>query len=582
MASISSLSSVYLWLDATDLSTLTINPIASDVTQWRDKTSNGWVFNNLRSGDRPILSTNALLFNQVSSFQFISQQKIPVLSTTDIFAIITPDSLLGPRQPFFDNADVTISETDKRINTQVYADGGEFFRGIPTSNTGRSFTIYNGELYTGMDVGQTINYIQRYNSNVRSFEIFPFPISSSGGQVRGVGVYNGRLFATGGPGFLSDRAWWWNGSTAFISTNIVSSTVYSPVVFEKELYVGTSGWIVSGSNANTRPQLYKWSSPTVNVAASTVNVGAGRWQLVTEIQNALQGTAGWTAQPNGGFLSYRGDMYIASDGTSASFNGLQRFNNRVSYNSNLIFTGPIYQLGVFNGNMIMGFNDIRLFRFNDNARINFGRLNFGTPSGGLVTYKGNLWVMKNTNQSSSNTMEIFYGEQGGFQSNSYTSNVTTNTTNINMFGGFIVHDGKLFMNWNSSAIMVEYGNGTSLDQPIDTLLGNAPILLQIRKSPTSCQMYLNGTLVQNQATNFSFSNQPPRFAYVGGAAGTLNSSTWADPGSDHFQGGLHTIVQFNSNLITADRQRVEGILAWQYGIQSVLPANHPFKNARPT
>jgi hypothetical protein len=232
--------------------------------------------------------------------------------------------------------------------------------------------------------------------------------------------------------------------------------------------------------------------------------------------------------------------------------------------------------------MIMGFADIRLFRYNDNARINFGRLNFGTPSGGLVTYKGNLWVMKNTNQSGSNTMEIFYGEQGGFQSNSYTSNVTTNTTAINMFGGFIVHDGKLFMNWSSAAIMVEYGNGTSLDQPIDTLLGNAPILLQIRKSPTSCQMYLNGNLVQNQATNFSFSNQPPRFAYVGGAAGTLNSSTWADPGSDHFQGGLHTIVQFNSNLVPADRQRVEGILAWQYGIQSVLPANHPFKNAAPT
>ncbi len=586
MASISSLSSVYLWLDATDLSTLTINPIGSDVIQWRDKTSNGWVFNNLRGQDRAIWSTNALLFNQVSSFQFISQQKIPVLSTTDIFTIITPDSLLGPRQPLFDNADITISETDKRINTQVYADGGEFWRGAYTSNTGRSFAIYKGDLYTGMDVGQTINYIQRYNSNVRSFEIFPYPISSSGGQVRGIGVYNGTLFATGGPGAFSDRAWWWNGSTAFISTNTLSSTVYSPCVYNKELYVGTSGFIVTGCNANTRSQLFKWSSPTVSVAASPNNVGNGRWQLVTELQNGLQGVAGWVSYPSGGFLSYRGDMYIASDGTSGSFNGLQRFNNRISYNSNLIYTGPIYQLGVFNGNMLIGFNEQRLFRWNDNMRINFGRLNFGTPSGGLLSYKGNLWVMKNTSLNTgagaSNTMEIFFGEQGGFQSNSFCSNVTTNNTNINMFGGFIVHDGKLFMAWNNAAFMVEYGNGTSLDQPIDTLLGNAPILLQIRKSPTSCQMYLNGTLVQNQAVNFSFSNQPPRYVYVGGASGTLNSSTWSDPGSDHFQGGLHTLVQFNSNLVTSDRQRVEGILAWQYGIQSVLPANHPFKNAAPT
>jgi hypothetical protein len=579
MASISSLSSVYLWLDATDLSTITFNPIGSDVLQWRDKTSNGWTFNNLRSGDRPIWSTNAILFNQVSSFQFISQQKIPVLSTTDIFAIITPDSLLGPRQPLFDNADVTISETDKRINTQVYADGGEFWRACYTSNYARSYAIYKGDLYTGMDVGQTINYLQRYNSNVRGFEVFPFPISSMGNGLRALSVYNGSLFVNGGGGMSNERSFWWNGSTAFVSTNFVSSSLYSHVVYNKELYIGTFGFITSGSNAAARPQLYKWSSPTLNVAASTVNVGSGRWQLVTELQNGLTANIGWQMYPNGGMLPFRGDMYVGTDG---NFNGLQRYNNNLGFNCNVIFGGPIYQLGVFNGNMIIGFNESRLFRYNDNARINFGRLNFGTPSGGFVTYKGNLWVMKNTNQNNSNTMEIFFGEQGGFQSNSYTSNVTTNTTAINMYGGFIVHDGKIFMHWNQSGYMVEYGNGTTLDQPIDTLLGNAPILLQIRKSPTTCQMYLNGNLVQNQATSFTFSNQPPRFVYVGGAAGTLNSATQSDAGSDHFQGGLHTLVQFNSNLVTTDRQRVEGILAWQYGIQSVLPSNHPYKNAAPT
>jgi hypothetical protein len=151
-----------------------------------------------------------------------------------------------------------------------------------------------------------------------------------------------------------------------------------------------------------------------------------------------------------------------------------------------------------------------------------------------------------------------------------------------MFGGFIVHDGKLFVQWNSAALMVEYGNGTTLDSPIGTIYDTSPILLQIRKSPTASQMFINGNLVQTQPTNFTFSNQPPRFTYIGGAAGTLTSSTWSDPGTDHLSGSLHTVVQFNSNLITSDRERVEGILAWQYGIQSVLPASHPFKNAAPT
>lgn len=575
MASISSLSSVFLWLDSTDLSTFTINPIGSDILQWRDKTSNGWIFNPLRGQDRPIKSTNAVLFDQVSSFQFISQQKIPVLSTTDIFAIITPESLLGPRQPFFDNGDVTISETDRRINTQVYADGGEFFRGVYTSNTSRSFAIYRGELYTGMDVGQSITYLQKYNSNVRGFEVFPFPISTQ--NIRGLAVYNGSLFVNGGGGFFNDRAFWWNGSTSFVSTNTLSSTTYSQTVYNKELYIASYGTVTSGSNANLRPQLYKWSSFSTFDVSLPNNTQFGRWQLVTEYQNALNATVNWFMYANGGMMPYRGDLYLASDG---NFNGLQRYNNRIGFNCNVIFGGPIYQLGIFNGNMIMGFNDQRLFRYNDGVRINFGRLNFGVPGGGLVTYKGNLFVMKNN--ATSNTLEIFFGEQGGFQSNSFCSNVTTNTTATNMFGGFIVHDGKLFMNWNSSAIAVEYGNGCSLDEPIDTLLGNAPILLQIRKSPTSCQMYLNGNLVEAQATNFTFSNQPPRFAYIGGAAGTLSASTWSDPGSDHFQGGIHTIVQFNSNLNTEDRQRVEGILAWQYGISSILSESHPYKNAPPT
>lgn len=555
-----------MWLDSTDLSTFTINPIGSDVLQWRDKTSNGWIFNPLRGQDRPIKSTNAVLFNQVSSFQFISQQKMPALSTTDIFCIITPESLLGPRQPFFDNADITLSETDKRINTQVYADGGEFFRSAFTSNLAKSFTIYKGELYAGMDLGQTINYLQKYNSNVRSFEVFPVPISTIGGGVRGLCTYNGTIVAAAG-----DRLWYYNMSTAFVSTQQLSSSAYGPIVYNKEVYTPTYGFVVTGSNASTRPQLYRFSS-------SSTLAGYSNTFLVTEYQNALQATAGWVMYAQQ-LLSYRGDLYMGSEG---NLNGLQRYNNRIGFNCNVIFGGPLYQLGMFNGNMIMGFNDQRLFRYNDNARINFGRLNFGTPSGGLVTYKGNLWVQKNTNQGGSNTMEIFYGEQGGFQSNAYSSNVTTNTTAVSMWGGFIVHDGKLFMNWNSSSQLIEYGNGCTLDEPIDTFLGNAPILLQIRKSATSCQMYLNGNLVEGQATNFTFSNQPPRYTYIGGAAGTLNSSTNGDPGSDHFQGGLHTVVQFNSNLITSDRQRVEGILAWQYGIQSVLPATHPYKNAAPT
>lgn len=41
------------------------------------------------------------------------------------------------------------------------------------------------------------------------------------------------------------------------------------------------------------------------------------------------------------------------------------------------------------------------------------------------------------------------------------------------------------------------------------------------------------------------------------------------------------ILVFNASLTTFQRQQVEGYLAWKWGIQANLPANHPFKNAPP-
>ena len=93
-------------------------------------------------------------------------------------------------------------------------------------------------------------------------------------------------------------------------------------------------------------------------------------------------------------------------------------------------------------------------------------------------------------------------------------------------------------------------------------------------------MYLNGTLVESQGVNFTYSNQNAREMWIGGAAGTMSSGQ-SDSGSDHFEGAIHSIAQYSSNLNTGDRQKVEGILAWTYRMQNVLPANHPYRNSSP-
>ena len=50
----------------------------------------------------------------------------------------------------------------------------------------------------------------------------------------------------------------------------------------------------------------------------------------------------------------------------------------------------------------------------------------------------------------------------------------------------------------------------------------------------------------------------------------------------HYLGYAMEIIFYNSVLSTNDRQKVEGYLAWKWGIQASLPSGHPYKSAAPT
>jgi hypothetical protein len=77
-----------------------------------------------------------------------------------------------------------------------------------------------------------------------------------------------------------------------------------------------------------------------------------------------------------------------------------------------------------------------------------------------------------------------------------------------------------------------------------------------------------------------------------GATGATSSSAAAidqwghyvgktnDPG-DAPQGDLHAIIVYQTALATADRQSIEGWLAWRYGTVASLPSGHPYKTVGP-
>src|SRR5262249_23762567 len=53
-----------------------------------------------------------------------------------------------------------------------------------------------------------------------------------------------------------------------------------------------------------------------------------------------------------------------------------------------------------------------------------------------------------------------------------------------------------------------------------------------------------------------------------------------DPG-EYFGGRLGELLIYPRALPDADRQEVEGYLAWKWGAQDSLPADHPWKDTNP-
>jgi hypothetical protein len=83
-----------------------------------------------------------------------------------------------------------------------------------------------------------------------------------------------------------------------------------------------------------------------------------------------------------------------------------------------------------------------------------------------------------------------------------------------------------------------------------------------------------------QATNYCI-NGTPRSTTTGTARGnsTTVTSLWLNGRWDYATGYnpiIGEILHYNTSLSTAQRQQLEGYLAWKWGIQANLPAKHPY------
>ena len=89
-------------------------------------------------------------------------------------------------------------------------------------------------------------------------------------------------------------------------------------------------------------------------------------------------------------------------------------------------------------------------------------------------------------------------------------------------------------------------------------------------SSTLCSQFLNGTSNQTQAT---VTLGTPTTLYIGNSY--VPSLTYA------FTGQMGEVIVYNQTLSDAQRQAVEGYLAWKWSVNTSLVATHPFYRIKP-
>lgn len=128
----------------------------------------------------------------------------------------------------------------------------------------------------------------------------------------------------------------------------------------------------------------------------------------------------------------------------------------------------------------------------------------------------------------------------------------------------------LFNNTNSTGILTLNARSATQRSTGQNIITSPPVvaIISVVLSTTNGSVYLNGsvTSVNNTAITGTSLDQSLDWAISGGA----------------FQGCVGELITYPSALTTTDREKIEGYLAWKWGLQSQLPDTNLWKNTPPS
>jgi hypothetical protein len=184
-----------------------------------------------------------------------------------------------------------------------------------------------------------------------------------------------------------------------------------------------------------------------------------------------------------------------------------------------------------------------------------------------LQFNGTSSVLDLTNDPSSlvknSSVTIFVVEQ------------RTSNKSLNMFLG---GSNRLITGYMKDTQIIAAGWSADLRGTIEPYKASDPYRIWcLHFSPTGRTIFINGKVVPGDAPNPTATDKVNDVIpdWVNGAIGRFNDKYY-------YQGNIKEVMIFKTALDSNEkRQKIEGYLAWKWGLQANLDNNHPYKNVAP-
>jgi hypothetical protein len=144
-------------------------------------------------------------------------------------------------------------------------------------------------------------------------------------------------------------------------------------------------------------------------------------------------------------------------------------------------------------------------------------------------------------------------------------NFTGNPVYIGLQGAQTTHIG-----WSSNGNIQFYNPATGVVGLSGSVItANTPALVGVQYDTTNLTGIYNGAAQGSPAVT------------IPADTALFNIGSHASGASNYFDGAIGEIVFIQSTVSLSNRQKLEGYLAWKWGLQANLPVGHPYKNAPP-